>query len=126
MKDRTLTIETLKKYCRENGIPFNDTAKREELEAFIARSFLHDRPVKLDEDIGCFGYWSDDDTNCLLCSFKSDCQKVSLGMDKSRYDRLIKRLDNPKFSVAVKARKQKKKLWKKAGLLSKEKILDGG
>lgn len=99
---------TLQKYCLENGIPVPATATREEIEAFITRSVLHERQLKPDAAFGCFGFWSDDDTNCTVCIYQEECTKVSLGMEAKRYKSFIKRLDNPKFSTQVRSRVPRK------------------
>lgn len=101
-------MANLQRYCLENGIPVPATASRELLEAFITRAILHERKLKPDTEIGCFGLWGgSDDTNCLVCVYKIDCAKVSIGLDHKKYQAFLKRLENPKFSTDVKARKKK-------------------
>ena len=104
MKDRSISLPILQRYCLENGIPVPATASKEEIEAFITRSILHGRKLKPDSVIGCFGFWSEDDTNCLVCVYQEECAKVSLGMAAKRYKAFIKKLENPKFTTQVKAR----------------------
>lgn len=107
MKDRSVSLPILQRYCLENGIPVPATAKREEIEAFITRAILHGRQVKPDVEHGCFGFWSEDDTNCTVCIYSEECAKVSLGMEAKRYRAFVKRLENPRFTTQVKAKSAK-------------------
>lgn len=100
-------MKDLQRYCLENEIPVPASATREELEAFITRAILHGRKLNPDERFGCFGLWSEDDTNCLVCNYTEECTNISLGMQPKRYASFVKRLENPKFSTQVKASARK-------------------
>jgi hypothetical protein len=107
MRNRSITMKDLQRYCLENEIPVPKSATREELEAFITRAILHGRKLNPDEAFGCFGLWSEDDTNCLVCIYNEECTKVSLGMPTKRYEAFVRRLENPKFTTQVKAKPRK-------------------
>lgn len=111
--DRSVTMRVLQRYCRDNKIPVRAAANRATLEAAIARFLYASRKeIRPDTEIGCFGYWAADESNCMTCSFKVQCAKVSLGDEPAKYKTFIDRLENPRFSFddkAIKTRKKAKK-----------------
>jgi len=109
LTDRSVTIEVLKRYCANNKIPVLASASRQAMEAAISRFILNEREAKLDPEIGCFGYWGDFDSNCLMCSFKAQCSLVSLGMDAVKYKNMVSKLENPRFNFDDTAAKIPKK-----------------
>lgn len=85
--------EALEDYCKKNSINIPTGASKPMLERLIVRAFLHNKTLKQDS---CFGFWEQDDNNCLTCSFEPHCFKASLGMEKETY---FKKLDNQKIRI---------------------------
>ena len=89
-------------YCEKHGIAVNQTANREELEAAIARSYLHMLDVNPSQEMGCYGFWSETDMNCQkFCDLKNECCKVSLGMTEAKYRSLEKTVKRVRFADPI-------------------------
>lgn len=89
------TVEALKEYCTEYRILVPVGASKAVYEAAITRAGLHLHDVRLTESTGCFGYWASDDTNCSFCSFEKECEYVSLGVGREKYERSFKKVTTP-------------------------------
>lgn len=93
--------EQLEEYCKKHEINVPSGSTKPILERIIVRAFLHNKPLKQDS---CFGFWEQDDNNCMTCSFESNCFKASLGMEKEVY---MKKLDNQKIRIVKTMRRTK-------------------
>ena len=83
----TLTIEALKKFCDSHAILVPSGATKAVYEATIARAGMHLHNIRVDEKIGCFGFWISDDMVCALCRYEEICQKTSLGTKVTNFER---------------------------------------
>ena len=100
MKRETFSSERLKKYCDDHDIAVPPNASRLQLEAAIARSFMHQKDISPHNKIGCFGLFTDADMNCVkFCRFKDPCFKVSLGTDEKKLARFEKKVNKIRFST---------------------------
>jgi len=107
MRKDSISIDKLKKFCLDQKIIVAPGADRTALEAAIARSGYHLQSVDKDAEIGCFGFWEQDDVNCGLCDAQTGCFRASIGEDKAKYQLRLKRLENPKlrFKAALKKKR---------------------
>jgi len=107
MKKYRVTMERLKEFCAEHDIAVPSGAMRPQLEAAIARSWLHLNEVDANS---CFGYWEDGDMNCHTCGFENMCFEAALGTTKARYFKFIERDKRPvRFESALRKRRSRGK-----------------
>lgn len=81
------------------------TATREQLEAVIARSWLHMTKPEPDKSVGCFGYFAKDDMNCKFCDYRGECAKAAFGVTEKRQARFESSIENPRVRFAEPIRK---------------------
>ena len=86
----------LLEYCKEKDIIVPKGATVQYLECAIVRSALKDKKIEADS---CFGYWEYENSACIVCDYKEQCFKASIGMDKGEYFKKFGRLKNPRIKV---------------------------
>ena len=103
-----MTKKRLMRYCDEHDIFYPKTASLEYLQAAIVRAHFNstEKPVKGQK--GCFGFWEQDESNCVICDFKDKCFKASIGMDREAYFKSFKALDNPRIRLKPTARSSRR------------------
>ena len=79
-----MTKEQLLKFCEEKKIAVPKSATLEQINAAIVRSSFHGTTVENTEG-NCFGFWEDENPECVMCSFKDKCFRASLGVDRETY-----------------------------------------
>lgn len=105
-KRQTFSVERLKKYCEEHEIAIPKTASRAQIEAAIARSYLHMNEASPHPTHGCLGFYSDSDMNCLkFCEFKSECFRSSIGLDEKKCKKFEKVIIKVRFSEPLRRKK---------------------
>ena len=91
-----MKIEHLKKYCKENEIFVPKNATKKYLEAAVVRHFLNKNKATL-SIVECFGFWENENSDCLVCDHAERCRSNSLGMDWEKYRKAVDREENKKI-----------------------------
>lgn len=103
---RGLTRDKLLAYCREHEISVPSSASKEQIEAAIARAYLHLQEAKPGK-FGCFGYWDGEDQNChRFCKYREECLKSSVGMSMKQYKRHEKTVDRLRFAEPIRKKRR--------------------
>ena len=103
MKSASYSTKKLQDFCKSHDIAVPKTASREQIEATIARSYLHQCEAESHEKFGCYGFYSQDDMNCKkFCSNRESCFKDSLGTTEKSLERFEKSVLKVRFSDPIK------------------------
>ena len=90
MSRKPVKKEDLIKYCKRHNIFIpKGVVKIEYLTSAIHRMLMHGQAPEL--TIGCYGYWEEDDVNCVTCEFASKCFTQSMGMPEEEYMKKYKK-----------------------------------
>lgn len=89
--------DSLFKYCIENEIFVpNKAVSKEYLEAAIVRHFLNKNEAVL-KIVECFGFWENENSDCMVCDHSEKCRSNSIGMDWEKYRKAVDREENKKI-----------------------------
>lgn len=84
---KNISLKKLIEYCEKNEINVLKGAKREYYINAIIRHELNDKDF-FSKD--CFGWWENDNSECIYCDHEDKCFELSIGMKKEEYMKKIK------------------------------------
>ena len=82
-----LKKQQLENFCKDKRIFVPKGATKRYLESVIVRAFNHKQHIY---KRSCFGWWQNENSECLLCDFKDQCFEASVGLDKKSYERKLR------------------------------------
>jgi hypothetical protein len=106
-RTKAVKKEDLINFCKRQNIFVPKSVTMKYLYCAISRMYLHGHDDRVKNS--CFGYWEQDEANCLTCDYETDCFAQSMGMDKDAYLAQLKKLEGDKFESAKSFRTKNKK-----------------
>jgi len=88
--------ESLIKYCKENDIFVPKDGSKSYLESAVVRHFL-DKSGTTVEGLECFGFWENENSDCMVCDMEKGCRSTSVGMDFDKYMNAVDRKTDKKI-----------------------------
>lgn len=78
--------ELMTKYCEDNNIFVPNGASKKYLCSAIVRFFLNEKDITGE----CFGFWENENSECMCCDHKERCRDSSIGMEWREYEKKSK------------------------------------